>query len=103
MQKRKNWHTYKRKYNIQIYENINNNSQTHRQLYKQTGIKIDFTEKQLHLSLAYHFSEDKEARLNELARSLDLHLPARWDIRLYSRSPISANYQVSAGSSSATV
>jgi hypothetical protein len=52
--------------------------------------------KQLHISLAYQFSTDKKDHLEAVAKSLNMHLPVRWDLRLYSRDSKLQSCQVNA-------
>ena len=55
---------------------------------------VELHKKQLHISLAYHFPPDKRDGLENLAKSMNINLPARWDLRLYSRDKARDNYQV---------
>ena len=55
---------------------------------------MDPHKKQLHASLAYQFPAAEKEKLEDLAKSIRLDLPVRWDLRLYSREPRVANMQV---------
>ncbi|ESO06362.1 hypothetical protein HELRODRAFT_186383 [Helobdella robusta] len=52
---------------------------------KKSNINVELYTKQLHISLAYQFAADKRSKLESLAKNVNIHLPARWDLRLYSR------------------
>ena len=50
------------------------------------GVQVEPHKRQLHVTMAHQYPPEQHDKLDELAQSLvDPHLPAKWELRLYSR------------------
>ena len=61
------------------------------------GVSVEPHRKQLHISLLYQFPTQHKERVENLAKSINLGSPVRWDLRLYSRDSRYAKHQVIMG------
>ena len=60
-----------------------------------SGVTVEPHKKQLHISMAYQFPTEERDKLEPFAKAVNLDLPVRWDLRLYSRDPRASKCQVS--------